>query len=287
MGRFKPARLRSDEKRKRSRKGTCERGAGRGYPMEFSFQVEDLGLLISLALMGLGVRLLGLARRGRSTPELLIGLYLLLSPPATSLVMRIPRFDPAWHSALHFAAFCAYALSALALAGFAWRVFRPDAVWAKAFVALIGVWFLGACGLLALGAASPRETTGSLVSRIPLFATYLWLFSECALRHRMLVRRLRIGLADPVVANRFLLFAVWSGVLALLPGVMLMAATLASPEAGDARSPFFAVLVRTTGFAIYGAMWLSFLPPRAYTRWLRRRHAERHPDAVTAAAAGG
>lgn len=254
--------------------------------MGFTFQIEDLGLLISLALMGLGARLLVLSRRNRGAPELLIGLYLLLSPPATSLVMRIPRFDPAWQPVLHFAAFCAYALSALALAGFAWRVFRPETGWAKALVVLLGVWSLGQCGGLALGAIRPEATTGSLGSRIPLFVTYVWVFTECLLHHRLLVRRLRIGLADPVVVNRFLLFAVWSGVLALLPGVMLMAATLMTSEAGDTRSPFFALLVRVTGFAIYGAIWLSFLPPRAYTRWLRRRHERRHPDAVAAAVAG-
>jgi len=65
-----------------------------------------------------------------------------------------------------------------------------------------------------------------------------------------------------------------------------MAATLATSQAGDAQSPFFAALVRITGFAIYAAMWLSFLPPRAYTRWLRRRHRERHPDSAETAPAG-
>lgn len=254
--------------------------------MAFTFQIEDLGLLISAALIALGVRLLRIARRNHSAPELLIGLYLLLSPSATSLVLRIPRFAPAWHPTLHVVAFFGYAFAALALAGFAWRVFRPHAVWAKALVALVTVYFLGMCGALALGAIPPDATTGSLGSRIPLFVTYMWLFTECLLHHRLLVRRLRIGLADPVVANRFLLFAVWSGVLALLPGVMLMAATLVTSEAGDTRSPFFALLVRITGFGIYGAIWLSFLPPRAYTRWLRRRHERRHPDAVAAAMAG-
>lgn len=245
--------------------------------MGFSFQVGDLAMLISVALMGLGVRLVRIAWRGRSAPEALIAVYLLLAPPATSLLMRIPRFDPAYRDGLQTVAFFSMSLAALGLAAFAWRVFRPHQAWAKGLVALSGLYCLGMGVAVGGGSTTVDQETRSVAPRIVLLLTYIWLFVECVLQRRRIVRRLRLGLADPVVANRFLLFAIWSGVLAALPGATLVMARLVNPGLDD-TGPFFAAVVRITGFAIYATIWLSFLPPRAYTRWIRRRHRERFPD---------
>ena len=241
----------------------------------FTFQANDLGMLISVALMALGGRLLVIARRNRSAPELLIGLYLMLSPPATSLMMRVPRFDPALQADLQLLAFLLMALSALSLAGFAWRVFRPGALWAKCLTGLAALYFLGMTGLMALDVRALDVETRSLASRIALLLIYVWVFVECHLHRRMLVRRLRLGLADPVVVNRFLLFEIWSGVLAVLPGVILLLAAAFDSTKSESYGSFFAVVVRITGFAIYAAMWLSFLPPKGYRHWIQRRHADR------------
>ncbi len=249
----------------------------------FAFQASDLGILISLALMALGGRLLAIARRNRSAPELLIGLYLMLSPPATSLLMRVDRFDLAYQKDLQLVAFFLMALSAVSLAGFAWRVFRPEALWAKCLVGLTVVYFLGMTGLIAFEFRDIAVETRSLMSRVALLSIYVWVFVECHLHRRLLVRRLRLGLADPVVVNRFLLFEIWSGVLAVLPGAVLLLAGLFDPTKNEAYGPLFAVTVRITGFAIYAAMWFSFLPPKAYLRWLRRRHEA----SQTAVAVGG
>jgi hypothetical protein len=229
--------------------------------------------LISVALMLLGVRLLRIAARNRGMPELLMGFYLLLSPPATSLVMRIDRFPPEYHRLLENLAYPALAIASLCLCNFAWRVFRPDARWAKAAVALCSATFLWMLLRVMTGAASMEDESASLAPRIVMLLTYGWLFVECVLQHRMLVRRMRLGLADPVVVNRFLLFAIWSGVLGFLPGVALMLAFLVDAGEVQPSGGLFSAVMRLTGILIYGAIWLSFLPPKPYTRWLQRRSA--------------
>jgi hypothetical protein len=78
-------------------------------------------------------------------------------------------------------------------------------------------------------------------------------------------RRVRLGLADPVVANRVRL---WGA--AMIIASLMCAGTLAGQLLGvDAMGT-------TTGLALVGgfgsvaasAIWLAFLPPRSYTRWI-------------------
>ena len=48
-------------------------------------------------------------------------------------------------------------------------------------------------------------------------AVLLWLFVESAIYAQRMRRRVRLGLGDPVVANRFTLWAIWTGALACIP----------------------------------------------------------------------
>jgi hypothetical protein len=241
--------------------------------MGYQFQLSDLMALISVALMVLGVRLLRIAARNRSAPELLMGFYLLLSPPSTSLVMRIDRFPPEYHRLLENLGYPGLAIASLCLCAFAWRVFRPDSRWAEAAVALFGAVFLWMLLQVTTGAASMKDQAASLAARVVMLLTYVWVFVECVLQYRMLVRRMRLGLADPVVVNRFLLFAIWSGVLGVLPGIILMVAFLVDAGEVQPSGGLFSAVMRITGILIYGTIWLSFLPPKSYTRWLQRRNA--------------
>ena len=72
--------------------------------MGFEFQPSDLMMLISVSLMILAVRLLRIASQTRGTPELMLGLYLMISPPCTSLLMRFDRFAPEYQRVLEITA---------------------------------------------------------------------------------------------------------------------------------------------------------------------------------------
>ena len=94
-------------------------------------------------------------------------------------------------------------------------------------------------------------------------------------------RRLRIGLADPVVSNRFLLIGVWSSIAFLLALTDPAARLLYFLRSGttDVWDPaiglpiILIVLPTTSLFATLGALvlFLAFFPLAGYRRWLSQR----------------
>ncbi len=79
-------------------------------------------------------------------------------------------------------------------------------------------------------------------------------------------KRVAVGLADPIVANRFLLFALVMGFSFVSAGVP----TIASMLGVDAvRSPPVLIASAVTGVLCSGSLWLAFLPPMFYVQRLR------------------
>jgi hypothetical protein len=86
-----------------------------------------------------------------------------------------------------------------------------------------------------------------------------WAFAECGRYHLLLRRRRRLDLADPVVTDRYRLYAVgwvfwWSGLEMLTDPV---------------GAPLLGLLGASS--AVY--IWLAFLPPRAYLARVRAQAA--------------
>jgi hypothetical protein len=244
----------------------------------FTFQLSDLPALISVALMILGFRLVRIGQQNSSAPERLIGLYMIISPPAMSVMMRLHRFDPTVQPMLRGLAGLATGLAAICLAAFAWRVFRPRATWAMILTGLIACYFAITSTLGFIDSSEQGYMARGNISRFVFVGIYLWLWIECRAHRAILLKRLHIGLADPVVVNRFLLFEIWFGVMALLPGLVMLIATYMTSAGLETESPAFAAIMRVTGLFIYGAMWFAFLPPASYRRWLKRRHEQLYPD---------
>jgi len=84
---------------------------------------------------------------------------------------------------------------------------------------------------------------------------------------RMLRRRLSLGLADPVVVNRILLWsaAAWAITLQYLYSTGVVIVT-----GGSSISGFGIALVSSLGLIAAGTMLLAFFPPRSYLLWLER-----------------
>jgi hypothetical protein len=93
-------------------------------------------------------------------------------------------------------------------------------------------------------------------------AAYLWASGEAAAYYAKLRRRQRIGLADPVVVNRILLWAVYGGAFAASQLVWM--AVVAWSESLTALDPVMVAL--SVGGQL--ALWLAFAPPLPYRRWL-------------------
>ena len=182
------------------------------------------------------------------------------------------------HPDLAFAVGLGFVCAGAALLdAFTWRVFRP-ASFAGLLVVLVASGALGAVwhGLLA---ASVGETMDQVFARtrpwgmgvVALMAgAFLWTAAESLLHRVALRRRARLGLADPVVANRMDLWLV-----AALAVVALCGSVLASMAAGvpPLRSPLFGAGLALAGSFVCACWSLAFFPPPAYLAWVARRAA--------------
>lgn len=242
------------------------------------------GLAIStlvLVSIAVGTRLLLLYRRSGESPELLLGAMLLVSVGlGYPLKIVAPYVDVETARPLLLLSSLAVAVGFSCLFAFTWRVFRRDSGWAGALaitgslgLVVTGLWD----GLAALRDAVPNQsgamTATGVVHALTVAAAYLWTVGE-SFHYRWLVRRrAKLGLADPVVANRLLLWA--------LMGLAVTAGILLNVGAGIrgisfVESPVVLLGSSTTGMTQAVLLVLAFSPPRAYVAWLRGR-AEAQP----------
>jgi hypothetical protein len=235
---------------------------------------QDFGLALPILLALLSLRLLRLSARTRRLPELLVGVYFLLVPFAISLTVRVDRVDPESGWIVRALACLFFTIGGAALLLFSWSVFRPDVGWARRLAfggsaLAFAVWALGfPTGLY--------ESGLSMFLMIPVYTAYLWVFLESLRYYRMLRRRARLGLADPVVVNRFLLFAIWTGsvgaiTLVGVAGSLLQLANGTFLHGGGLENPVILLITRILALPMAPAIFLTFLAPARYHAWLRAR----------------
>jgi len=239
--------------------------------------------LVAMALTGVvvGVRLLALGRRSGQQPELLMGLGLLLvavvgGPMAaigrTPALVATPLGD-----ALLGIGLLATQLGIALFAAFTCRVFRGDSLWATLLVVgiagALGVEWLGLLTASAQGRTMEEILPHTRPWGIAIVATlglvFAWTGVESLAYYARLRRRLAIGLADPVVANRMLLWAIAGFAIAVLSSVI--AACMLGGMAPLRNSlPLCAI---GAAAVVASTCWaLAFLPPASYLAALRRRH---------------
>jgi len=229
-----------------------------------------LGMVVMIvADAAVGLRLIGLAARTHQLPELAIGAAFLLMGgigyPLT-FAARNGLGGPENLQAMLALAFAVQNLGCLAMAVATWRTFRPDDSRALAACGLVGALMaVGWGGQLATGAFSATPGTSWLYwfDYAGRLLPFVWGAVEAWRYHGMLRRRLALGLADPVVTDRFRLWALSaSGVTGAF--LLFLASTLARVDVAHS-------LWLTLGIALVSAtsgvcFWLAFLPPRFYLR---------------------
>lgn len=237
---------------------------------------------MALAGVVVGFRLLALGRRTRQQPELLIGTGLVLAAVVGGPLSGIGR-APALAltpvgDALFAAGLAATQLGIALLAGFTWVVFRREALWATMLFVLIagalGAEWLGLVTASASGATleevlpRTRPWGVSIVSTLAL--VFAWSGCESLVLYRKLRRQLALGLADPVVADRILLWAI-----AGMATVVLCAAIAGCMLAGMAplAHPLPLVAIAATALCSSLCWTLAFVPPASYLARVRARSA--------------
>ncbi len=232
--------------------------------------------LVSLALAALGARLLRLSRRSGLEPERWLG-FAFSSAGASAWLLPLAAsgsLAPETSRILALVAQVGLTGAVCAFAVFTWRVFRSDSPAARWLALVVVVANVAAAGaVVASGVPIPTGPAG-LAIVLARCGALLWLFVESALCARRARRRVRIGLGDPIVANRFVLWTVWTGTLAAIPLFVLglrAAGALEAPVAGAPLPPMLTavlVLLGAGGAAAALAVWLAFFPPAAYRRWI-------------------
>lgn len=99
---------------------------------------------------------------------------------------------------------------------------------------------------------------------------YVWCMLEAGRHYLRMRRRLAHGLADPVVTNRMLLWCGYGGLVIATQSIYIGAILLA--QNASSYPAFYDNLMVATTIASAGAVWLAFLPPKAYLRWVTARH---------------
>ncbi|HEU4427213.1 MAG TPA: hypothetical protein VFT98_00530 [Myxococcota bacterium] len=241
-----------------------------------------LGSTAAFVLAGasVGLRLLALARRTRQLTDFIVGASLfVLAPVAYPLILATALGDFSLGATRVFAIGSSLAMAAgwAGVFAFTQRVFRPGVEWAKALAgAGIAAFAYLLVASIAFDLRAPdAATVRSLENpvrwfQIPAMCVNAWTATEGFLCWAKARRRLALGLADPLVVNRFLLWGVVgvSSLFSVAPSFLIELA------GGDGTgSPVARLSTAVSGLVCAAALQLAFLPPPAYRSWLVARAA--------------
>jgi len=235
-------------------------------------------LILTCTLVG--VRLLWLANRTREWPEFCIGVGLLSVVTVGFPVLIASDYGAGPVSQvkvpLVILGLGAVLFGVINLYAFTWRTFRPAAAWARTLVVLATI----ACAFVLAGTVwvlltAPDDALAFEVTqgwtawlRVFFVGSYGWTGIESFLQFRMARRRLALGLSEPVVVNRLLLWGLTGALEALINSADLALHLNGLSPMSDGR----AMAVTAIGGVIASAlMYLTFLPPSAYRGWVERR----------------
>jgi len=233
------------------------------------------GGLFLLTATVVGCRLLLLAHRSRALPELLLGVGLLVGgavggPLEAAGLSTKGEFGPevAGRLLLIGKLFGAVALACHLL--FIWRVFRPREWWGAGLAgALLSCSLAGLCGFAVNGAFASAEISirwfcVDLVGRV---GASCWLVLEGVRYYGLMRRRLRLGLADPVVTNRFLLWSL-AGVFSITMFLTSIPPVFLEPDRNMLVLALDGLAFSASGLGVSVLYFLTFFPPVAYRRRL-------------------
>lgn len=236
--------------------------------------MQILGLLgaaaFSLASAVVGIRLLRLAARTRQAPEFAMGLAFVVSGAVGFPLLTASGFLLA-AGASELARFTT-GLGLLSLfAGYVglsigcWRIYRPTARWPRLPIAAGTLLLLAAVAVTFVSddrrPGSPRDV--AIWSGIGMgILAFGWNAVESFSLYRQLRRRLALGLAEPEIVNRVLMWGIGSFAACVMTFYSVAARLVVGPLLGEGHR------LVSSGFGLIAAVaiGLAFFPPAAYRR---------------------
>jgi hypothetical protein len=232
-----------------------------------------------------GVRLLRLAQRTRQLPELAAGAGLfcfaaLAYPFMITMLLGHRTLGAGAVDVLLVACLVAYWTTLVTLGVFTQHTYHPGVIWARGLVGGIALLGLAGGALLVThfdvsvfegSPPPPLLRLGNALVTLCYVAVFGWTGVESLRYHGRMRRRLRLGLAEPDVVDRFLVWGLGTATAALLT---LTVVCLIAAGITVANSPLPPILQASTGLVSSVTWYLTFAPPERYLRWVRARHAD-------------
>ena len=234
---------------------------------------------------GVGALLLTRAARSGDRHQRLLGWHLILAMGVGYLLLSIAvatielgiAMDPTVRGWLVGLGNLATVSGLWATLVFTREVFRPDRADARTAVWILTALMAGGFAVYGLSGGFPSARYGSWGAATMLagiVGANLWVSWEPLRYHVRLRRRLKLGLAEPVVVDRFFLWGLGSAARLVLVlfgvGSALLVRHL-EPSEALAFSKFVLAGTSVCGLIASVAYWLAFHPTPAYLRWVERR----------------
>ena len=242
--------------------------------MEGNAYLGELSASIIYLLAGARFLLLGI--RTGEAPERFLGASFMMFG-ASGILYSLPdiQFFSAVETPIFFAARVIYLPGCVLVGVFTERVFRPDVRWARWFVrGVVALVIAGVGGSVAIG-----DWEGFSLSNgwfwfewVGYTLPFGWAATEAFHQYLQAQRRVSIGLCEPSVCNRMLLWSLF-GAIQFLSCVVVLG-QYAAYERENVFTSTWDLLYSSATLAALIVMWLAFFPPRIYVRWINGASAE-------------
>ncbi len=231
-------------------------------------------LLAGLFFLIVGIRLLRLSYRTGESPEWQLGAYFALAG-MSYLAVGLPKMVGITSLSFpsDFASRAFYSIGMVPFVQFTRDVYRQQSSWAPwLYRFILSSLLIGIIGAVATGEWEGIYSPWFWFYCLGYSTAIVWMTIEAILAHSAARKRSRIGLCEPRIVNRYLLWA-WFGVFQTLACAVVIAweSEYASAEA---VSSVMEMLLSITEIVSVGAVWLAFFSPSIYRRWIARSAAD-------------
>jgi hypothetical protein len=229
------------------------------------------GMLAGLLYFTFGLCLIRMSWRSQRLPESILGTsFILWGIAYVCWQIPIATANEPLTQPLFFVGRIFTHAGTIFFASFCWIEFRNRSRWARYLVIAIALSLsTGVLGSIALGdweGIRPITNPWWWLEWVAGLVAMGWVGVEGFIAYPRARQRLQLGLSDPLVCNRFLLWGITGVSLTAYSGILLFHAT-----GFESNGVWSIVLDRVNGAveAITIALfWLIYFPPRFYQHWI-------------------
>jgi hypothetical protein len=229
------------------------------------------GVIAGLVYFAAGIHLIRLSWRTQASPELILGIaFILWALSYACWQIPIATANQPLTQPLFFAGRAFTNAGTIFLAHFVWIGFRNQSHWARYLVYAITLCMLaGMAGSIAggdWGGIQPISNPWWFLDWGAGFVAMAWIGVEGFIEYPKARQRMRLGHCDPLVCNRFFLWAIVGVTWTLYNGVFLyQTVEFETSQYWSTNLDRAIAVIETIGIAL---VYLIFFPPRFYQRWI-------------------